>query len=827
MVDTFRQSIRGLRRAPGLGIAAILCIGLGAAATTTVATLVSAALIRPVPFPDGDRLARIWFDEPGVNPRIALSIPEIDEFSRIRAFDAFAGVARMRAVLAFDGGTQRVRGEAVSRGYFELLGLRASLGRLLVPGDHASDASPVVVLSHGTWMRQFGGDPGALGRAVRTERASYTIVGVTQVGFEGTVEDDVVELFVPLERYEPRSLLTDRSSRPSWVLGRLRPGATIADAQAEAAGLHRELMAAFPETYRRWGVRVEPFGESWRSALRGGGTLLFAASAGLMMIAAMNVGCLLVARVLDRRRELAVRAALGAGGRRLAAQLLTEALILVAAGGALGAFAGPWLLEAFLAIAPPGRFTLPRYIQLEGSVTTLVLSAAFLAIAGLLAGVLPAAVARRVQPGDVLREAGRSTAGRGLEGRLGAVLVAGETALTLVLLVAGGLLIRSYDRLSTLDVGFDRSRIARLAVTVSPSDMRDNNRFPALYERLQRELATVPGVDRIGLVNPTMPPFDPYHSRIELEGVQLPHAPEGLEVGAHLADEGLLPMLGVPILAGRNISRSDAPDGARVMVISRSLAALVGGPEQALGRTITVRRGETISGGAFRVVGVADNVAWDGLAEDDTRRFVRHGDGGDPRAARFDIYAPLAQFPTSLVSIGAWTNADPKATIEPIRRKLAEILPASAVHWTGGLDEEVALEYAPTRFYTLLVAAFSASALALTGIGLFALLSHAAARRSSEMGLRLALGATALSTSTLLLRGALTPIAIGVAIGVVAAFAAARAMGTFIYGIGPFDAVSFAGSVAGLIAAALVAGLIPARRVARVDPLRSLRGETT
>ncbi len=803
----------------------MLCIGLGAAATTTVGTLVSATLMRPVPFPDGDRLIRIWFDEPGVNPRIALSIPEIDEFGGMRAFDAFVGVARMRAILTLDGGTQRVRGEAVSRGYFDLLGLRANLGRLLVPGDHAADAPAVAVLTHGTWMRQYGGDPGVLGRTIRTERASYTIVGVTHPGFQGTVEDDVVEIFVPLERYEPQSLLTDRASRPSWVIGRLRPGASIADAQAEAAGVHRTLVSVYPERYRRWTVRVEPFGESWRSSLRNGGRLLLAAAALLLMIAAMNVGCLLVARVLDRRRELAVRAALGAGGRRLGAQLLMEALILATAGGALGALAGPWLLDAFLAIAPPGRFTLPNYVRLEGSTTTLLMSIGLLATAGILAGVLPAAIARRVQPGDVLREGARGSVGRGVEDRLGALLIAGETALTIVLLVAGGLLFRSYDRLSTLDVGFDRSRLARLAVTVSPSDVRDATRLPALYERLQRELATVPGVERIGLVNPTLPPFDPYRSRVQLEGVPLEHAPDGLEVGTHLIDDGLLPMLGVPILAGRNIGPSDAHGGSRAIVISRSLAQLFGGPERALGRTVTFIRGVTISAGAFHVVGVAENVAWDGLAEDDTRRFVQNGAGGDPRAARFDVYAALAQFPDSLVSIGAWTTADPVTTIEPLRRRIAEILPTSAVHWTGGMDEEVALEYAPTRFYTMLVAAFSASALVLTSIGLFALLSHAATRRSTEMGLRLALGASAFSTAMLLLKSALAPIAAGVAIGLVAAFAVARAMGALVYGIGTFDAVTFATAVAALLTTALAAGLIPAKRVASVDPLRSLRGE--
>ena len=819
MLTTILQALRSVRRAPALGIAAVLCIGLGASATTTVSTLVSATLLRPVPFPDAERLVRIWFDEPGVNARVSLSIPEIGDFARMRSFDAFAGTARVRTALRLEQGAERVRGEAVSRGYFDMLGIRPAIGRLLAAADHAPDAPAVIVLSHGTWARHYGSDAAIVGRELRTERAVYTIVGVTEEGFDGTVEDDIVEFFVPVERYEPVSLTTDRSARPAWVIGRLAPGTSILQAQTEAEGIRRALAAEYPETYRQLQARVEPFGESWRERLRSGGGLLFAAAALLLMIAAVNVGCLLLARVQDRRRELAIRTALGAGRGRIVAQLLVEALILAAAGGALGALAGPWVLDGFMAISPPGRLSLPRYLRLEPDAITVALAVGALSVAGILAGTVPALFGRQVMPGDVLRASGRGTLGRGAERRWGALLIASETALTLVLLVAGGLLVRSYAQLSTADLGFDRERIARLAVTLSRSDVGDPSRLPAMYERLQRELAIVPGVTAVGLVSPTLPPWEGDRGRIRLEGVDLPLAPEGLLAGTHLIDQGFLPMLGARIVAGRNVEAGDARPDAAVAIISRSLTIHFGGPERALGRSITFV-GDDPPTGTFRVVGVAEDLAYDGLIEEDTRRFVQ---AGNARAARYDAYVALARFPNPVVSIGAATMGQPQAVIEPLRRRIGEIAPASAVHWVSTMDEEIALEYAPTRFYTLLVLAFSSSALALTSVGLFALLSHAAARRTSEIGLRLALGASRAAATGLLLKNGLWPLVAGVTLGGLAAAVAARAMAGLLYGVGRFDVLTFTVSVVTLVTVALAAGLLPARRIASIDPVTALR----
>ena len=347
-----------------------------------------------------------------------------------------------------------------------------------------------------------------------------------------------------------------------------------------------------------------------------------------------------------------------------------------------------------------------------------------------------------------------------------------------------------------------------------------------MYERLSRELTNVGGVERIGLVNPTLPPWDGYRSRLRLDGIELPQAPDGLEVGTHLADPGLLPMLDVSIVTGRGIEARDDRGSAHVAVISRSLASLLGGPEAAIGRFISLiaRDADTMPNGRFRVVGVSEDVAYDGLVAEDTRRFTF--DQVDSRTARHDVYLPLAQFPSPVVSIGAATAGDPGALIEELRRRIASVAPSSAVHWTSTMADEIATEYQPTRFYTVLVAVFSTSALALTSVGLFALLAHSAARRSGEMGLRLALGASRVSTVTLLLRGGFVPIAVGIAAGGGLALVVIRGMAGLLYGASGFDVVSFASSVLLICAVAVAAGAIPARRVLSIDPARILRSDS-
>jgi predicted permease len=825
-MPSIRDILRSLRRSPGLALAAATCIAVGSASTTAVSTLADVALLRALPFPDAERLTRIWLDEKGVDSRQWLSIPEAQEIeAAATSFDAVLITARVRAVVLFGNGAERLRGEGVNSGYFQTLGLRPVLGRFFEAADHATGAPRVIVLSHGTWMRGFGGDSGVIGRAIRSERAVYTIIGVAPRGFTGTVEDDLVEFWIPVEQYEPASIVADRTVRATWTIGRLRPGASIAAAQGELDSLLASWAAAHPDSYRKRRLRIEPFGENWRGGYRRGLGVLTAAATGLLAIAAINVGCLLLARVLDRGRELTIRAALGAGRGRIAIQLFIEALVIVGAGGVAGVLLGPYMLDAFLAASP---IAIPRYLDVQPDLRTLVASMAALTVAGVITGTVPAFAGGRVAPGDILKETARGTVGQVHERRWIGVLIAAETSLTLTLLVCGALLVRSHDRLDRIDLGHRRDGIARLAVTLSRADAGEPETRHQLFRRLRHSIETYPGVERAGLVALTLPPWDADRARIHFPMLDPEIMINGLETGVHMADDGLFAALGVRLVEGRNFAESDGPGGAPVAIVSASLASRFGGPQRALGQEITfaatAHQSPTTPAGTFRIVGVVGDVAYDGVAEQDTRRYIDYG-AGDPKGARLDVYLPLARFPMMTVSIAAMTSGDAKALLDPLRRRIAEVAPSSAVHWTSTMADEVALEYAPTRFYALLVGTFSCSALVLTSVGLFALLSHAASRRAAEMAVRLALGATPRAVAMLLLRGGFVPVLAGAALGLGSALWTAAAMRGLLYDVGSFDAVAFGVAVVTLCLVTLAAGVIPARRVATVDPVAAIKGE--
>ncbi len=449
--------VTSLRTTPLLSIAAVLCAAIGVSATTAAAALFSAVAVRGVPFPDAERLVRVWLaNTVSGEIRGSLSIPELRDLEgHVAAFDAFLGTARSRAVGLLDSGAERLRGEGVTRDYFSTLGLRALHGRLLTAADFAADAPRVTVISARFWASRFGSDPEVVGRPLRTEAAVFTIVGVAPPGFDGTVESDIIEFWMPLPQYLPAALIDSRTGRSAWAIARLAPGVSQAAAQAQLAGHLAAWAQAHPALYRDLQLRVEPMGDNWRGGFKTGAALLLGAVVLLLVIAALNVAGLLVARTVDRRRELAMRAALGAGRATLVADLVLEALVLAAIGGAIGAIAAPSLLEAVVATSP---VELPPYVRLQVDGVAIAVAIAAIVLAGLVAAMAPAWLTSRVEPGDVLRGVGRGSMGGGWEQRWGVALVGAEVALTLALLVTGSLLLRSFQSAQHLGRRLPRRR---------------------------------------------------------------------------------------------------------------------------------------------------------------------------------------------------------------------------------------------------------------------------------------------------------------------------------------------------------------------------------
>jgi predicted permease len=806
------------------GLLTIACIALGTAAVGAVLSLVSVALLQPAPFPDAERLHRVWVARDGGDARIDLSLPEARELSAtMDALGSWAIAARSRAVARLPGGTERLRGEAVTPNYLGLLGIAPALGRGWGPDDFAAEAQPAALISDALWRRAFGANPAVLGRTLVTEERTLTIVGVLPAGFAGSIENDEVEYWLPLPQYIPARIRDDRDARQSWTLLRLDQGATPEALAAQLALVQADWKRRFPEQYRELALRSEPFGENWRAPLRGNALLLSAAVLVLLGIAALNVAALQLARALERRRELAVRAALGASRLRVAGWLFRESAALVLAGGALGALAATPLLKLFLLLMPGA---LPSYIRIGFDPLAVALSVAAIGMAALVAGAVPAVLGSRAAPAQALASGARGSTTGPREQRWGERLVAVELALTVVLLVAGGLLVRSWLAMSGLELGYRSDQVLRLAVTLDRGEAAAAGPLQPLQQRLLEAVRSQPGVLAAGMVWPTLPPWD--EQRLPIADPGAASAEARLTAGVHLVDPGLLDTLDIRLLHGRGIEASDWQQQARVAVISAALAERFGGAVQAVGREVDFgpepAGGIFRTSGRFRIVGVAGNVAWDGLAEHGTGRTIRHGAGTDPRAQAFDVYLPLPPVARGL-SIAVHTGPDPLAMLDPVRRALASVAPGSAVHWVSSMEDELADEYAAARFYTLLVLAFASCAVLLAAVGLFALLSRTVLGRRGEIGIRLALGATAPRVAREVVLGGLRGAATGLAAGLVLAWIAARALEGFLYGVGPADPLAFAAAALVLSVFVLLAALLPARRAARVHPLLALQGD--
>jgi predicted permease len=802
---------------------AIACIAFGTAAVAAVLTLVNATLWRPLPFPQPERLVRIWVAERDADPRIDLSLPETEELQRaLRGVEVLAAAARSRLVARLPGGTERLRGEAVDPEYFALIGLRAAQGRLFEQDDHAASAAPAMLISHALWSSRFGADPAVVGRTLVAGDLAYRVVGVLPAGFDGTIEDDVVEFWIPRAHYQPAALRTERAARMVWTLARLAPGIGLEALQAELDALHADWRRAHPELYATRSLRVEPLGQNWREPLRQNASLLLAAVFVLLAIAVCNVAALLLARALDRKRELALRSALGASRARLARELALQTIGLALCGGVLGALAAPWLLRALLALSP---LQLPGYLDLSIDLRGLLAVASVLLLAALAAALLPAWMGSRVAPRAALAGESRSSASRA-DRRLWSLLMGGELALSFALLVLGALLLRSYVGLSSVELGFRRTEVLRLAITLAPADHGSPEQLPAMYRRLVDEIGRQPGVRSVGLVSPTLPPWDGNRPQIRHAALPAEAQREGLRVGAHAIDPALLRTLDVALLAGRGIGAGDDTSAAPVALVSAALAQRLGGAERVLGTEVElVQERASRPGGRFRVVGVVADLAWDGVGEQDTGRYIRYGANDDPGGARHDLYLALAQQPSAVVSIAVRTALPPETMIEPMRRSLARIAPASAVHWISSMEDELAGEYAASRFYLTLIAVFGLAALLLAAVGMFALLSHALLKREHELGIRLALGADSARIARLVLGEGLRLVLAGLALGLVLAWAGTRLLGQALYQVSATDPFAYAGAALVLASLALLSSLWPLRRALRLAPVTALRSD--
>jgi predicted permease len=694
------------------------------------------------------------------------------------------------------GEPERVIGVGVSQNFFALLGVPPLLGRGFNEEECRWNGSPAVILSHAYWVRRFAADPGVIGRSLTLNDKPSTVVGVMGPTF------DFASVFSPGSRVDmltpfPLTQETDRWGNTLAVIGRLKPGVTIAQAQTEFDLLNRQLKQAHPE---RWGLGAKMTGlqEQISGRFRRAFLVLFGAVGCVLLIACANLSNLLLARAATRRKEMAVRLALGASRARLARQMLTESLLIACCGALLGL---PLAFGATRALAASKAFSIPllQSVTIDGAALAFTLIVAF--ATGLFFGVAPALQMSGADVRDDLNDAGRGSS----EGRRRAwvrqALVVSEVALACVLLVGAGLLVRSFKRLMEVDLGFRPEQAAAWRIETG-GRFQNNAQRVSLFNELIRSVETIPGVESVGLTD-TLPLGRNRSWGVGAKGETYADGQYPI-VFPRVIDHGYLKTMRIPLRAGRDFSAHDTAESEKALIVNETMAQRLWPGRDAVGQIALL-----FGNSEWRVVGVAGNVRHSALEQE----------------AGLEMYLPITQFGSGSVELVMRTKLSPEALAPSVRAALSKVdprLPTSEFQTLGQLVDQAA---SPKRLVTLLLGGFSLLALILAALGIYGVISYSVTQRTRELGIRAALGAGAADVFKLVIGQGMLPVIIGLALGLAAAAALTRLMASLLFGVSATDPATFSGIALLLIAVALLACYIPARRATKIDPMIALRCE--
>ena len=795
-------ALRLLRRTPGLTAVAIATLALGIGGTTAIFTIVDWVLLRPLRFAESQRLTFVWTT---AGSRVSPAYLQ-DWRLESQAFQDMAGWFDVSVNLTGGGEPLEVTADRVTPNFFAVLGTPALLGRTFTSERTLGKVEPEVVLSHGLWQRRYGGDPGIIGQPITLDGESLTVVGVMPEGFTvRTVElaESRAELWMPF-RLVPggRACMGGILN----VVGRLAANATPGQAQAELSLIARRINEAHPSC-RGWGALVVPLHEATVKDVRLALLVLCGAVGILLLIACANVANLMLGRAASRQTELAIRRSLGATGARLVRQLLTENLVLAAAGGVLGTLLAVWG-TALLVAALPAGLELPRAGQIRVDLRILAFASLVTILTAILFGLVPSINAARSTTQSALREATRgSSAGRS-RNRLGSTLIVSEVALALILLAGAGLLGRSFRELSRVDPGFRAEQVLTMRTTLPGSRYQTDDRVRAFSRTLVERIETLPGVRAVGFANYLPMTLTGTAGFFEIEGRPAPRAGEPPSSWISVVGGGYFEAMGIPLLRGRLPGDADTEKTPPVFVIDEALERRFWPGEDPIGTRLTWRRGEgeKVSG---EIVGVVGSVRWIGMA-------------ASPQPT---TYFWFPQDPRRELTIVARTLGDPIAMAGVLAAQVREVDPNQPVAEVHAMRDFVLADLAQTRFTMLLLGTFAAAALLLAAIGLYGVIAFSVAQRTREIGVRVALGAQRRDVLRLVMGRGILLIGLGLAVGTAAALALGRVIAGLLYGIKPADPATLVAVALFLAGVAVLATYVPARRATHVDPMVALRAE--
>ena len=797
-MQDIRFAIRQLLKSPGFAVVAILTLGLGIGACTAIFTVVNSVLLKPVEYPESENLVVVSETKLPEFPTFAVSPANFRDFAKLDVFENCYAARGQGYVLTGAGEPQRLTALRATGGYFATLKVEPALGRSFGPAEDVPGKDNVAVLSHAFWQKQFAGDAAAIGQTITLNGAPVTVIGVMPKTFRRGTK---LDLWTPMAFNEQQ--WANRGGHDLSMVARLKPGVTADQAAVQMETLTRRLAGQYPDTNKGWGSRVVPILENNTRDVRAALFILLGAVGVLLLIACANVANLLLARATTRQREFSIRAALGAGRRRLVKQLLTESMVLGLLGGLLGLFVGEWGLDALLAIAPP---YLPRLqeISLDGRALAFTFGLVLLTSLGF--GLVPALQGMKVNLVEALKDGARGSGDGGHRHWLRSSLVVIEIALAVMLLSGAGLLMRSFVRMVGTSPGFDPKGALWMSVGLPARKYDTVEKRVAAAENLLERIRRLPGVTSAGVAQ--VMPFtgSDYVLGLEIEGRPVP--PSDLpSVNYFSVSPDYFKSMGIPLLRGRDFGAPDRAGAPRVAMVSQAMANQYFPGQDPLGKRISVTDDGTIWREIVGVVGDIKNESVDQITQP-------------------QVYEPFAQAPFSTMNFAVRTSLrDPTALAASLRGEVYAFDAGQPVTTLESMSKRVAQSMDQQRFAATLFAVFSGLALLLAAIGIYGIMTYAVSQRTPEFGVRLAIGASRQDILALVLKGASRLVAIGIATGIVGALAAAQVIQALLFNTSARDPLVL-GLISLLLAAvAFVACLVPARRATRVDPMVALRNQ--
>jgi len=796
-----RVAVRGLRRTPGFTIVALLTLGLGIGANSSVFSVLDSVLLRPLPYPAADRLVQLWSDHRVRSGRTSpewLSPPDfVDWRDQNRTFTGIASYQNWGPTLTGSGDPEALGGLAVSGDFFQVLGIPAALGRTITPADDDPGVEPVVVLGNALWRGRFGSDPAIINRQIVLNGQSWRVVGVMPPSFRAPVQGSV-QVFRPVRR--PANTGCGRGCIVLRAIGRLRPGVTLAQAKADLGGIASREAASYPATNQGVGAWLFGLHEQIAGPTTQPLLALTSAVALVLLIACVNVANLLLLRGAARGRELSVRAALGAGRGRLVRQLLTEGALLAGAGGMLGlglaALGSQWLAAA----VPP----LVRNIQTIGvNGAVVVYTVVISVVSGVLFGLLPSLKSTNSNLMDLLRSGTREVGSRRNWSRH--MLVAGQLAIAVVLLIGAGLLIRSLTMLERVDLGYRTSGVLLGNVTLPPARY-PGPKIPLTMETLLTGLRANPAVHAAELID--QPPLNVGDQ--DMTAIAVGEPQRGSVPGSiwyRVTSPGYLQLMHVHLVEGRYLDAGDREGSAPVGIVNEEAVRKLWGGKSPLGRTLS--SGPDSSAPHFTIVGVVATSLQDGPNQ-------------PPKA---ELFVPLGQLPSNGFSVVLEPSHGAAGAIAALRTAIHDVDPLLPFETPVAMEDLASDVVALPRLYATVIGVFAAAALALAVIGVYGVMAYAVAQRQREIGVRLALGASPANIGRLMLWRGAQLAAVGVGIGLLGAAALARLLGSLLFGVSSTDIETFVIVPLILGLTAFVACWVPARRAMRIDPIVAIRQE--